>query len=837
MNIQECIITSTYKGDFKYIKIYLESFSMYLEDKDFPIFFIISNEEQETFKLIIKEYENILNINVILLEDILKQYNIKETPAELYKKYGQVYFQTIKKLYGALYINVNKFLFLDSESMLIKKTNIHQVFVDYFQEPNFFVSKVENRPIGYKNTFVYHYLEVVNNLLGSKPDYWSIESNQWFYELKILKDLINDYGMPIDIINRHTLGLKWNGLDGILEVLLYYQYIINNNNKYEYKIYNVEDKLIEELGEYEFNKFIKRFFTSNCSIKGILEQCSQFINMDNVDGFLKFFKKYKISIQKIRVFDKNYIYLRKIIDSTNIKILASSQEHPFVFQLKYPKKMDKCIVTPTFKGHKLFLYKYLYSYNFYVKKNKLPIILVISIDDYKEIKPITDEFNGFTKIILLEDVLAGNNIYLDSDFIINKYGKFSFQTIKKLCTMLYLNCNKYLVLDTESMFIRNVNINKIFDEYFQNPFIISSEIVARNIDNFTKNEIDNISSIYNKYTNLWFLETFDWFYEKRILIDLFNYYGSLWKMINYIYYKYPERRNEGIFEVLLYYMFIAINNRKYNYNIINIDELLKQNIGEMQYKRLLNKHYKLGKGGFGIVERIAELVNKETVKKIADIFIINNVKFIRIDGFFKNYFNKKLFIELVNPCVLAASQDHFFGINNKDVYLRYIKKAIRFCLKKVYIYIKKLLWYIIPSYRVSLDIRGKLCYLIDVLVKKEYINEHTLLVGDKEAYINKIRLFINDYYFDEKVIKIFIVNDYNNKYNKLIKRENDNISIVNTLEEAKLIIVFDKNISIINLKKLNTDIIYLKENRKNDKYYKICFERGLMNENIDNTNS
>ena len=44
--MKNCIITPTFREHFKYIKKYLESFEKYVEDKDIPLCFIISRDEE-----------------------------------------------------------------------------------------------------------------------------------------------------------------------------------------------------------------------------------------------------------------------------------------------------------------------------------------------------------------------------------------------------------------------------------------------------------------------------------------------------------------------------------------------------------------------------------------------------------------------------------------------------------------------------------------------------------------------------------------------------------------------------------------------------------------------
>ena len=55
MGKKRCVITPTYTGHFEYIKKYLKSFDRYLQDRDFPIYFVITREENDEFTLFVEE--------------------------------------------------------------------------------------------------------------------------------------------------------------------------------------------------------------------------------------------------------------------------------------------------------------------------------------------------------------------------------------------------------------------------------------------------------------------------------------------------------------------------------------------------------------------------------------------------------------------------------------------------------------------------------------------------------------------------------------------------------------------------------------------------------------
>ena len=342
INMQRAIITPTFRGHFKFIKNYLKSFDKYLIDRDFPICFIISKQEEQEFQQIILPYKEKLNLQIYFLEDILNKFGIEETPEELLVLYGRLSFQTIKKLYGALYIEPEQFLFLDSESMLIKPTNMNTLFEEYFKSPKFFVSRISNRRKTYNANFTYEFIRAITSLMGKEPEFYTTESYEWFYELRILKDSIKTLGEPIEVVRNYNMPDRYPNLEGILEALWYYQYLLYNN-RYGYKILITDDELEKYLSKDIYKTFNLNFNKSNFWQCGVMEVFSIFINKDNVNCFIELFNDYNLSVARME-WPENMInikYQNLFIEKTNINILASSQAHAINNNKSYYIKSSK----------------------------------------------------------------------------------------------------------------------------------------------------------------------------------------------------------------------------------------------------------------------------------------------------------------------------------------------------------------------------------------------------------------------------------------------------------------------------------------------------------------
>lgn len=345
--------------------------------------------------------------------------------------------------------------------------------------------------------------------------------------------------------------------------------------------------------------------------------------------------------------------------------------------------MKYSIITPTYRGHFKYIERYLKSINKYLlDKRDISFIFTISKDEEKEfnqiIKPYTNNLN--IEVLIFEDLLSHFNIPKSPNLLLEKYKKFSFQTLKKFYTMLYSNSDYFLVLDSESMFVKSTTIKKIFENFIKNPFITASDLSEIQVDNFKEGVIANINSLIGKQSNKWFLENFVWFYDKRILNDMFSSLGQPIDIVNKIYKNGNSINIEsGVFEIELYQDFIYCNNTKYQYQFLDINNIMKKNLNEKSYQEYYNKYINKYGGSYGLAEMAMMLLTEDNVEPLANIFKNNNFNIIRCDSTnIKNYRLQTKFLDIVQPNILAASQDHAFGINNKFLCLlnndKYIKK-------------------------------------------------------------------------------------------------------------------------------------------------------------------
>ena len=224
--------------------------------------------------------------------------------------------------------------------------------------------------------------------------------------------------------------------------------------------------------------------------------------------------------------------------------------------------MKNCILISSYCQHKYYLDKFLYSIQ-RLTPNNIPVYIIISRDEEDEFHYMTNKYKNvnlltFSKIMeLLDDIkIAETNI-------LREYGKYNFQSLKKYYGLYYLfSSDKYdnvIIFDSESMVVRDVDINVMISEYMSKPFLIYSEDTTNtkdlhvNVDNAMKEMLGINGNIG------WFLEYYQWIYEKRIFVDFMKFLIDKYECTIFeLFHKFEE-----IFIEIVYQSYINKNNSIY----------------------------------------------------------------------------------------------------------------------------------------------------------------------------------------------------------------------------------------------------------------------------------
>lgn len=245
-----------------------------------------------------------------------------------------------------------------------------------------------------------------------------------------------------------------------------------------------------------------------------------------------------------------------------------------------------CILISSYHDHKPYLDKFLYT----IQKNtpnNLPIYIVISKDDESEFTMCKNLLNNVNLIIFSKIVELLDDKIIDEDILLKEYGKYNYQSLKKYYGLYYLfYSNIYdniIIFDSESIIVKNIDVNNLINKYIEDPFLIYSETDNKNNVLHTQVDLATRDIIKIQEPVGWFLEYYLWIYEKKLFTDFMQYIIQQHEKSMIDVFK----QYDNIFFEILYQLFIYKNNIKYKYNIINFsnyierqyqDDVIKENV-------------------------------------------------------------------------------------------------------------------------------------------------------------------------------------------------------------------------------------------------------------------
>ncbi|HGZ0726605.1 TPA: hypothetical protein ACN8NA_004470, partial [Escherichia coli] len=261
-------------------------------------------------------------------------------------------------------------------------------------------------------------------------------------------------------------------------------------------------------------------------------------------------------------------------------------------------------------------------------------------------------------ILSLEKLLEQNGISLSSNELLEKYGKFCYQTVKKFLSVMHIPERYSVIVDSESMLIKPTELTSLVHSFVENPFLLYSKVSERRRTSpFLLDVVNNSAVILGTTPDEYFLEHFVWVYDKDIVNEMFYHIGDIISVLE----KVKAAGGRNLFEIQTYLAYIYMNNERFNYRLVNvIDEVSKIDIG------YLDKYYDVFKGNFGVLEMAGSLVSNNNYKEIASLLCSLNVTMVRSEYYGRMKYHNK-FIKAVNPSFLCSSQAHSFGLNDTRI--------------------------------------------------------------------------------------------------------------------------------------------------------------------------
>ena len=384
------------------------------------------------------------------------------------------------------------------------------------------------------------------------------------------------------------------------------------------------------------------------------------------------------------------------------------------------EEYDFAIITPTYRGHFPFIPKYLDSFRRYVKDQQhVPIYFIVERAEFFDFTQIVIPYLDHIPIhvLIFEDILLKFGIRSKPSALLKKYGRFTFQTLKKLYAMLYTNKSRYLVLDSESVWARPTVMKEEYEAFFQEPFIPYSPLSIQKKDNLGNLATRNIDFLLEYTTGNWYLECFSWYYDRKILTDLFERYGMPMEMAEKVYQRDKEKGQEvGIFEILLYTIYIEKYNQEYQYRLVDIYTEIMHRLPRNVFLNYNQKVMELYRGESGFAEHIALTLTKYNWKILANYYRENRLDIIRFETFNRHEFKwQRRFLAKANTCILAASQDHWFVTRPSWLRSMILEQIGQNSIRSI---ARRIMKQVLPAYRASYEAREMIMHLHGDMIRQ-----------------------------------------------------------------------------------------------------------------------
>ena len=321
--------------------------------------------------------------------------------------------------------------------------------------------------------------------------------------------------------------------------------------------------------------------------------------------------------------------------------------------------MNRIIITPTFRPHFPFNREFLQSYAQNAEDAaQVPVHFVVVRDELADMQAIMAEFPALDlHAHAFEDLLEASGHRENALELLREVGKFAYQSLKKLYALKAIDYDQALVLDSEALILKPVRVADLFDEYYADPFVLYSDLSYRG-DHWFGGQSDAVVKNAAKllrlpYPNLWFLEYYGWFYDKRIVRDLFaSFPEDLLPAI-----RTRLKSDTRVFENQLFYHFVWANAERYHYRFASVQDMLQEYLGPDGYAAYM-RHFEGDWQQTGMFEMVSKTVTERNVAALERLFNDKHFRFYRFELLNRNDVVQRELIERTPITVLVSSEGY-----------------------------------------------------------------------------------------------------------------------------------------------------------------------------------
>lgn len=292
--------------------------------------------------------------------------------------------------------------------------------------------------------------------------------------------------------------------------------------------------------------------------------------------------------------------------------------------------MKRIIITPTFRPHFPFNRDFLRSFEQNVLDAlEIAVHFIVSNTELADMQSLLNEFPTLdVHAHAFEDLLRASGYEVESSELLQDVGKFAFQSLKKLYALKVLEFDQALILDSESLVLKQTRVEDAFNEYFADPFVFYSDLSHRGdywygtLGDIVNQNVGKLLRIPAPKMHL--LEYYGWFYEKRLVRDLF---AALPKDL-LVAVRERLGKNKHFFECFLFYAFLYENRDHYGYRFVSVNELLREYLGPAGYEEYIG-NFKEHWEQVGIFEYVSKEITEHNLPALLKLFEDKKLRFYR----------------------------------------------------------------------------------------------------------------------------------------------------------------------------------------------------------------
>jgi hypothetical protein len=329
------------------------------------------------------------------------------------------------------------------------------------------------------------------------------------------------------------------------------------------------------------------------------------------------------------------------------------------------------IVIPCYKDHLEHIRSLLISFNMNcIDKEYTLINIIISRDELTLFEDeILKKFSLNIKLSVFSDLIKkyeGKTV--SENELLEKIGKFNFQSIKKLYGMLDASSEYVCVFDSESLFIRKISMYE-YVKCNKHIYYYSSRLQphmtnhARHMQTEMNKLLENDNTLvnFNGSNNLWFLEAYLWIFNKHVLIDIVMQmkikFGSMTNITSEFFIEY------------CYYLFYFTNQSKYPVvQWIDTLNVIKNNLPAHDYN-----YWMQNTPEWSVIEHCTTQIKSPTsIIAVTKIFQDLNLPVCRV---VENSFDIALFLSFTKNIKICVSNhcNIVYKLVKKDFFNKNIK--------------------------------------------------------------------------------------------------------------------------------------------------------------------